>query len=571
MRLLLDSCPSTKCELRMIRYLLNPSLSLVVLVCALGPLTGRGDSAELIGEVVDDESGRALPARVYMRGSDGKWLFVKSASPHGSALPYQEQWVPIPNSVERHTTISAHPFSIQLSPGKYFVRVHHGKEFLPQHRTIEVTGADAHVTFRLKRVINMARLGWYSGETHVHRRVRELSNVMLAEDLNVAFPVTYWTTDGLTRPNLEPSSLRGQGPSPMGPRKDFGSKPIRVDATHVVFPRNTEYEVFNMGPRGHVLGAVFILNHKSVFAQTAPPIADIARQAHREGALLDLDKHSWPWSMMLVPIAKVDLYELANNSVWRTNFGFRRSSVAPADYMNVEMVNGLMTERGWLQFGFENYYSLLNCGFSLKPTAGTASGVHPVPLGYSRVYVHLDGEFNGRKWIEGLRRGTSFVTTGPLILAKLEERLAGHIFSQERQAKTYRMTGRVFSRRPLQSIDVIVNGQIVRQIDAEPRGNETDGFVSTFSAAVAIAESSWIAVRCFEPHVGRRVRFAHTAPWQIHVNKEPVRPRREQVEYLIKRMQDEIARSRGVLSGAALKEFEEALAIYQELARTAHE
>ena len=44
-----------------------------------------------------------------------------------------------------------------------------------------------------------------------------------------------------------------------------------------------------------------------------------------------------------------------------------------------------VSERGWIDFTFKNYYALLNCGFRLRPTAGTASGVHPVLLGFGRV------------------------------------------------------------------------------------------------------------------------------------------------------------------------------------------
>jgi len=54
---------------------------------------------------------------------------------------------------------------------------------------------------------------------------------------------------------------------------------------------------------------------QNLFQQTVTPIAERARA---EGALLDLDKHDWPWSMALVPVMGVDLYELANNHIWRT-------------------------------------------------------------------------------------------------------------------------------------------------------------------------------------------------------------------------------------------------------------
>jgi len=83
------------------------------------------------------------------------------------------------------------------------------------------------------------------------------------------------------------------------------------------------------------------------------------------------------------------------------------------------------TERGWIDFGFKNYYALLDCGFRLRPTAGTASGVHPVPLGFGRVYVHLDGKLNADAWLKGLNAGRSFVTTGPMLFVTLDGREPG--------------------------------------------------------------------------------------------------------------------------------------------------
>ncbi|MFI5459955.1 MAG: hypothetical protein ACHRXM_31430 [Isosphaerales bacterium] len=81
---------------------------------------------------------------------------------------------------------------------------------------------------------------------------------------------------------------------------------------------------------------------------------------------------------------------MSNNHVWETDFAFGDFGEAPAEFMRVEKDARGFTERGWIEFGFQNYYTLLDCGFHLRPTAGTASGVHPVPLGFGRVYVRLD-------------------------------------------------------------------------------------------------------------------------------------------------------------------------------------
>ncbi len=75
--------------------------------------------------------------------------------------------------------------------------------------------------------------------------------------------------------------------------------------------------------------------------------------------------------------------------------------------MNIESEpdGGAWTESGWIDYGFKSYYALLNCGFRLRPTAGTASGVHPVPLGFGRVYVHRPQGFTYDGWIKGLDAG----------------------------------------------------------------------------------------------------------------------------------------------------------------------
>ncbi len=540
--------------------------SIGLLICAAIVGTGLlGNAAEFRGRIVDRETGRPLAARIYLRNSDAEWLFVRSASEQGSALPYREAWVPIAGSVDRHTTVSAHPFRIDLPPGRYELTIERGKEYLPLVVQLEMTGEPQQREYRLRRWVDMAERGWFSGETHVHRRVRELPNVMLAEDLNVAFPVAYWTTRSDRPPTLDPSPLRRQGPSPFGARRDHGAAPIPIDPSHVILPRNTEYEIFWIGEKRHVLGAMFLLNHKSVFNKTAPPVKAIAEQAHREGALIDLDKHSWPWSMMLVPVAKVDLFELSNNSVWRTKFGFKRAGGdLPGWFRFEQAAPNALTEWGWLNYGFQIYYALLNCGFHLAPTAGTASGVHPVPLGYSRVYVHTGKPFSLAKWLSGLKSGRSFVTNGPMLLARVEGEWPGEVFDLP-QGRTVELTIESISSRPIAAIEIIVNGDVVETIMPAGSRDAAGAFHEKFTRSIRIRETSWVAVRSIEPYDDGRKRFAHTAPWYLNVAGKPIRPKRAEVEYFIALMERELERNRKVLPREALAEYEEALKVYREL------
>jgi hypothetical protein len=261
---------------------------------------------------------------------------------------------------------------------------------------------------------------------------------------------------------------------------------------------------------------------------------------------------------------------LANNHIWQTDFAIRTFGEPPAAYMGVEKDEKGFTERGWIEFGFQNYYALLDCGFRLRPTAGTASGVHPVPLGFGRVYVRLDGGLDAGAWLRGLNAGRSFVTTGPMLFVTLDGQDPGHRFAQsEAGPRDYHLAGLALSALPLGRIEVVKNGEIARTLEPANRRTERGSYESPIDATLALDGSSWIAVRCFEEQPSGRVRFAHSGPFHIDVAGRPLRPRRAEAEYLLKRVQDQLARSKDVLPEPVLKEYREALRAYRKIAETA--
>jgi hypothetical protein len=508
-------------------------------------------------QIVDAASGNALPARVYIQSDDGQWHFLKSLDPAGSAVPYRKQRG---QSVEMHTTLSAHPARAQLPPGNYTVTVERGKEYHPQTHEVTMAGEPQTLRIALRRWIDMAQRGWHSGDTHVHRTLDELPNVMLAEDLNVALPLLSWVREAFVAPSGDAENATA----------DDAVEPIVVDPTHVIYPRNTEYEIFTVDGAPHTLGAFFVLNHQRVFTRGVPPVTPVARQARAEGGLIELDKHNWPWSMMLVPVIDVDLFELANNHVWRARFGFPGFGEAAAERMRIETDEDGFTEAGWLDFGFKNYYALLNCGYRLRPTAGTASGVHPVPLGFGRVYVHLPDGFSYDAWIRGLDAGRSQVTTGPMLFIEVDGQPPGAVIDRGNDnTSPITVRGSAVSAVPLETIEIVVNGDVVRSIEPGNQRNKDDAYECDIHAEIPLRSSSWIAVRCFEDRTDGRVRFAHTSPVHVDVAGKPLRPRRWEVEYFIDRVRAQLARSGPLLPPAARAEYEEALEAYEKIAETA--
>src|SRR5688500_13700437 len=156
--------------------------------------------------------------------------------------------------------------------------------------------------------------------------------------------------------------------------------------------------------------------------------------------------------------------------------------------------SGTATERDWTLYGFQTYYALLNCGFRLRPAAGTANGVHPVPLGFSRVYVHLSESFSFDAWMRGLAAGRSFVTTGPMMFAKVDGQWPGVIVTN--QSQDYRLDCTVISEQPLEAIELIVNGAVHRRFEPQNTKANAGSFESQVSTLFIPKTSSWLAWRC---------------------------------------------------------------------------
>jgi len=366
-----------------------------------------------------------------------------------------------------------------------------------------------------------------------------------------------WTTASTVPPTASGRGFAG----------NFGDSPIQIDAHHFWQPRNTEYEIFRTGSSNHTLGALLILNHRTRFNQPVLPLSELAHKAREEGALLDLEKHNWPWSLALVPLLKVDLFELANNHHWETDYGINNWAVLAPAWMGLSG-SGTDNEHDWTLYGFQTYYALLNCGFRLRPSAGTASGVHPVPLGFSRVYVHLDEPFTFDAWMRGLAAGHSFVTTGPMLLAKADGQWPGTTLATGDAFKVHQLECTVLSEQSLEAVELIVNGVVRKRFEPQNNKSASGSFENRISTEFKTENSSWLTWRCFEKRPAGRFRFAQTAPWYLEVPGRPLRPRRAEADWLVSRVKEEIARSRGIAPESLINDYGRALAVYEQIAKT---
>jgi hypothetical protein len=190
--------------------------------------------------------------------------------------------------------------------------------------------------------------------------------------------------------------------------------------------------------------------------------------------------------------------------------------------------NGLWTQ--------EIYYHLLNCGLRIPPSAGSASGVLPNPIGYNRVYVQVNGDLTWEQWWSGLRAGRSFVSNGPLLRCKANGQLPGHVFRSGGKPVAISLEVTVTTRDPKGMIEVIQNGTVVRSLPYfGTNSNHTLG-------PMEFPEPGWFLVRVVAdvPHT---FRFASTAPFYVEFTGKADRVSRKSAEFFLDWVQQ---RKRGV-------------------------
>jgi hypothetical protein len=157
-----------------------------------------------------------------------------------------------------------------------------------------------------------------------------------------------------------------------------------------------------------------------------------------------------------------------------------------------------------------------------------------------------------------------------MLLATVNDRGPGESFKSNGVNLAMRVRGEVRSAQPMDRIELVWNGDVVRRI--APINERIDGARMTrFDVTLSADGSGWLAARCLGTSQGDAgIPFAHTAPWHVEVAGRPLAPRRREVEYFLGRVEDEIDRNRSILSPEQLAPYLQARDFWREkLARAA--
>ena len=160
---------------------------------------------------------------------------------------------------------------------------------------------------------------------------------------------------------------------------------------------------------------------------------------------------------------------------------------------------------------YVEWYRYLNCGYRLPVAGGTDKMSANVAAGRSRTYAYIgQEEFSFAAWARAMRKGNTFVTTGPLLLLRVDGRVPGEEIALGAGGGTVELEARVRSFTPVHRLEIVVNGKVAASKEMKEGAREV-----VFRHKLPIAAPGWIAARCVA-QPARPARwpavYAHTSP-----------------------------------------------------------
>ncbi|NIA12999.1 MAG: hypothetical protein GWP08_02880 [Nitrospiraceae bacterium] len=434
---------------------------------------------------IQDESGTALPARVYLVNENDEAIYP-------AGLIRYHRYAPRESIDERHF-IADGAFRCELAPGLYTLRVERGLEWTPHEESIALAaGNDEQRTVVMRRWADMNALGWYSGDTHIHRKPDQVELCLLAEDLNFGANVTHW-------------NMRGQ----EQPERDTPASSMRViDEKHAYCQATQEIERLGKG-----WGAVLFMGE---FQPVEPPRNDFypldasfCEMARQAGAHIDGEKSFWRCVPVCAALGLLDSVGVVHNHFNRSRFlplTVIPECIVPPD-SRIPGFSGTvkMAPHECALYTLGLYYHLLNCGLRIGASGGSANGVMPSPIGYERTYVRLDGPYSWQAWLAGLKAGRSFATNGPILDFRVQGRQPGDSYELGGSSATVDIECVARSQGLLERVELINNGRVIATEESKSGRHQL-----TYKGTLEL-QAGWVAARCFEIP-DPQLRYAATSP-----------------------------------------------------------
>ncbi|MEO8773781.1 MAG: CehA/McbA family metallohydrolase, partial [Gelidibacter sp.] len=379
-------------------------------------------------------------------------------------------------------------FKMKLPYGEYYYEVDHGPAYELLKGNFSVNQKEKNLKWQLHEIIDLKKKNWYAGETHIHRKLEDVPLLMRAADLYVGEVITSWNANT------------------SAPQPSHVQSVLRFDV-------NRYYDNASEDERGG--GALLFFNLKEPFdfskqkTEYPPLTSSIYKVLEKsKDAWADLEKPFWPDVPILLSTGKINSIGIANNHMLKSGIFDTEAWGKKRDTLKYPSPLG---NAYWTQ---EIYYQILNTGFRIPPSAGSASGVLWNPVGYNRLYAHVNGTLTYAKFWAAVKAGNCFVSNGPILLCKANNQLPGHIFkSNGAKPFTISINAELYSRDSITTIEIIKDGKVCATISPKEVKN------NRFTSVIKFEKSGWLLVRAIST-AHENFRFASSAPFYVEIGAD---------------------------------------------------
>ena len=442
----------------------------VLLVALLCPELAVAQIGVIDFQIVDSDSKEQIPARIHLWDSKGKVI-------RPPALPFWHDHFVCNGKVRLRVPPGDYRFEIERGP-EY--RIHYGNfRMLPGARESKV--------IPLKRILDMSEKGWYAGDLHIHRPVKDVPLLMQAEDLYVAPVITWWNKQNLwSGLDLPDESLQ------------------LVDGKRWMHVLSGEDERDGGALLYHNMPEIFdITAGEKTFPSSMEYLLPIRRMP---GVHVDIEKPFWWDTPLWIASGMVDSIGLLNNHMQRSKVLPNEAWGKPRDARRFPGVHG---NGKWSQ---EIYYQILNTGHRIAPSAGSASGVLDNPVGYNRVYVHCGDDFNWNSWWKNLKAGKVVVTNGPIMRPLVNGQLPGHVFEAPAgETLSLQPTLNLAIQDKVEYLEIVRDGLVIENVPLDEYAK-----MGGRLPKVEFKESGWMLIRAVTNNP-KTYRLASSGPYYVEI------------------------------------------------------
>lgn len=460
------------------------SLFIILIIFSALQVQGQKQKSILKVKITEENSEIPTPVRVKITDTEGN---VKALPKEVISIMYGRDDKPERYGFQPDDSFYVDGlFNIELEQGKYIIKLSKGMEYLDQ--TMEIilkSGEEKEVNIEMERWVNMPDLGWYSADDHIHIRRSPRENPLIlkwieAEGLNVGVMLQMgdiWTT--------------------YFSQYSFGEEGVYEENGTLLTSGQEE-------PRTHEIGHT---------------IAMVADEFYRERD----DYYYYN-----------NYFDEIHNLNGLTGYAHQGMSFNGSRGMTMDVLDDKVDFLELLQFCVDggplltqNYYHYLDLGYKLIATAGsdfpwcgngprfgTEGPAWNSRIGNVRFYTYVDGDFNYTNWKDNLVSGHTFVSSGPMLLLKVNDHLPGDEINLKKKSKVS-IIAEAFGHKkqvPLSKLEIVVHGKVIKEIGSDELNQSADHLTLNFD--LNIEKGVWIAARCY----AGPSQVAHTTPVYISID-----------------------------------------------------